>query len=306
MIDGCSIVVSGKWIKVASVHEENWLEGEVVTNPALTMKKIKESKLDADIFAFSQKVSDPKPKHPFHFEWDNVAAIPIIDYADWWEKRLSRKARQEVARAERLGVVIKCVEFDEEFLSGVVELFSKIRTKQGRAFSHHGKDRETIRKEVSTFPERSRFIGAYAGNELIGYLKLVFLDGGASILNIITSDLHYDKRPGNALLARAVKVCEERKLSHLLYGKYTYGNKTGSSLTEFKRRNGFEKVLVPRYFVALGLKGKVAIKLKLHLGALGILPSRMISLILNLRSALFRLKTGGGKAEMGEQLTSKN
>lgn len=58
--------------------------------------------------------------------------------------------------------------------------------------------------------------------------------------------------------------------------------------------------------MALGLKGKVAIKLKLHLGALGILPPRMISLILNLRSALFRLKTGGGKAEMGEQLTSKN
>ncbi len=291
-IEGCTIVVSGNLIKTASVHEENWLEGEIIKDPGSFIAKVKESGLKADIFAFSQKISDPKPRHSYHFDWDNVAAIPIITFADWWEKRLSRKARQEVARAERLGVVIKCVEFGDELSNDIVKLFGQIRTKQGRAFSHHGMDVEAVNREVSTFPERSQFIGAYYGNEMIGYLKLVYIDNVGSILNIITNNIHYDKRPGNALIAKAVRICEDKKLSHLLYGKFTYGNKTRNSLTEFKRRNGFEKIQIPRYYVPLGLKGRAAIKMKLHLGLLGILPPGLISLLLKCRSMLHRSKAG--------------
>lgn len=294
--------MGGRWIKIAAVHEENWLDGEIVRDPASCIARVKNSGLRADIFAFSQKVSEPEPRHPYGFDWDNVAAIPISSFADWWEKRLSRKARQEVARAGRLGVAIKRVEFGDGLLRDIVKLFSEIRIKQGRAFSHYGKDVETVRREISTFPERSEFIGAYCGNEMIGYLKLVYIDNFASILNLVTSDLHYDKRPGNALIAEAVKICDEKRRSHLVYGKFTYGNKTRNSLTEFKRRNGFEKILIPRYYVPLGLKGKLAIKIKLHLGMLGILPPSLISVLLKLRAFLHRarmavVRRGGGAPE---------
>lgn len=289
-VGGRTIVVTGSWIKIAAVHEENWLDGEIIGDPASCIARVKNSHLGADIFAFSQKVSDPTPRYRYGFDWDNVASIPIRNFGDWWEKRLSRKARQEVARAERLGVVIRRVPFGDELSRDVVKLFGTIRTKQGRAFAHHGKDVATVRREISTFPDRSEFIGAFCGNEMIGYLKLVYIDDFASILNLITNDLHYDKRPGNALIAEAVRICDERKRSHLVYGKFTYGNKTKNSLTEFKRRNGFEKVLVPRYYVPLGLKGKMAIKIKLHLGMLGILPPKVISVLLSLRAFLHRLK----------------
>ena len=43
---------------------------------------------------------------------------------------------------------------------------------------------------------------------------------------------------------------------------------TGSddSLAEFKRRCGFEKTRVPRYFVPLTLKGRLALKFGVHRG----------------------------------------
>jgi hypothetical protein len=124
---------------------------------------------------------------------------------------------------------------------------------------------------------------------LIGFIKLVHMGKIASILHIVSKGHHQDRRPTNALLAKAVEVCSERKQSHLLYGKYTYGKKTDSSLTEFKRRNGFEKIPIPRYYIPLTNKGRLIIKLKLHLGLLGILPPRLISFLLKLRSEAYTL-----------------
>src|SRR5208337_3805227 len=127
--------------------------------------------------------------------------------------------------------------------------------KQGMPFAHHGKDFDTVKKEHSTMLDRSEFIGAYHGSELIGFIKLVYMEKIASILNINSKDRHYDKRPANALIAKAVEICEQRKITHLLYGKFTYGNKTNSPLREFKHRNGFEEIRFPRFYVPLTLRG---------------------------------------------------
>ena len=67
---------------------------------------------------------------------------------------------------------------------------------------------------------------------------------------------HFDKRPNNALIAKAVEICATEGKSHFIYGSYVYYD-PNSSLTEFKRRNGFEPVALPRYFIPLTLKGKL-------------------------------------------------
>jgi hypothetical protein len=112
-------------------------------------------------------------------------------------------------------------------------------------------------------------------------------------MHIITRNEDYDKRPANALVTKAVQVCEEKGISYLIYGKYTYGNKTNNSLTEYKKRNGFEKVEFPRYFVPLTLKGQIIIRLRLHRGMLGLLPGGVINLLLSVRAWLVqRLQWG--------------
>jgi hypothetical protein len=112
---------------------------------------------------------------------------------------------------------------------------------------------------------------------MIGFLHLIFREDVAAILNLTVKPSQLDKRPANALMAKAVEICEDRKLSYLSYGLYNYGNKRDSSLREFKIRNGFKEILVPRYFVPLTLWGRLCVKAKLHRGLIGNLPPVVVS-----------------------------
>ena len=80
----------------------------------------------------------------------------------------------------------------------------------------------------------------------------------------------------NALIAKAVEFCEQKGISHFIYGQFIYGNKHQSSLVEFKRRNGFEQIDFPRYYVPLTLKGAVFVRLKLYKGFGGLIPEPIL------------------------------
>ena len=85
-------------------------------------------------------------------------------------------------------------------------------------------------------------------------------------------------------MAKAVELCAEKKLSHLIFGMYNYGNKQHTSLREFKIRNGFQEMLVPHYYVPLNAKGAISVRLGLHRGLLGILPHNVITFLVNARA----------------------
>src|SRR5205823_5047705 len=135
-----------------------------------------------------------------------------------------------------------------------------------------GKNFNTVKRENATYLERSEFIGAYNNEELVGFIKLVYVGNAARILQIISKLSHYDKRPMNALIAKAIEVCEAKGISYLVYSKFAFGNKKLSPLAEFKRRNGFQQMTMVRYFIPRTLKGAIALKLGLHRGILGNLP----------------------------------
>jgi hypothetical protein len=160
--------------------------------------------------------------------------------------------------------------------------------RDGRLFWHYGEDVHTVKQGLATYLDRSEFIGAYWGEELIGFLKMVYVDQVATIFHIISMDEHYDKRPTNALIAKATEVCEKRGISHLIYGKFIYGNKRRSSLVEFKRRNGFQQVNFPRYYIPLTLKGEPFVRLRLYRGFSGLLPEPILHLILSCRAWYYK------------------
>lgn len=99
------------------------------------------------------------------------------------------------------------------------------------------------------------------------------------------------KKPSNALLAKAMELCEAKGLSHLIYGKYFYGNKRNSPLLDFKIRHGFREILIPRFYVALTGWGALCLKLKLHRGVTGVLPPRMIEMVLRARAKWYNIRT---------------
>jgi hypothetical protein len=292
-INNIPVVVAGRWLKLAAVQDERFVDRETFRDPELFIRGLKQSKTGADIFTFAQNVFDPSVKFPYHVEWDNAAAIPITSYQDWFEKRAATDVRQNVKKSAKRGVVVKSVPFDDEFVNGIVSIFNESPVRQGRRFWHYGKDFETVKKETSHSLEKSEFIGAYCQNELIGFIKLLCAGGIADIVLIVSKQQHHDKRPTNALIAKAVEVCAGKGISYLTYAKYAYGKKTDSSLAEFKRRNGFEEIRFPRYYVPLTLKGKLAVRFKLYDGIRELLPASALTTLVKLRSKLYQLRLPG-------------
>ena len=291
LINDLKIIALGKWFKTTSVHDEVWTKGQVVEDPEGFIGQLKAHHFKADIFTFIQKLPETQPKYRYFYEWDNVAAIPLSSFKDWWENRLPQVTRKNVRRSAKRGVVVHTVELNDELIQGITDIYNEIPFRQGKRFPHFGKDFETVKIEVSTLMDRSEFIGAYHGNELIGFIKLVHMGPISSILHIVSKNKHYDKRPTNALITKAVELSLQRGASYLVYGNYIYGNKINSPLAEFKRRNGFVQVNYPRYYAPLSLKGKIVIGLRLHKGLLGLLPPFIISLLWNIRARIYQRKT---------------
>src|SRR5204863_1462301 len=170
-ICGRTVIVKGKWIRTAQVKDEEVVEGVTVENPDSFITKLKESRLQADVFTFAQRPPEITPKYDYHLEWDNWAAVRTTCFKDWWEN-LPQESRKNVRRAARRGVVVKIVPFDDNLVNGAHRIYNHTPVRDGRPFWHFGKDVRTVRRELATYLDRSEFIGAYWNEELIGFVKI--------------------------------------------------------------------------------------------------------------------------------------
>jgi len=87
-----------------------------------------------------------------------------------------------------------------------------------------------------------------------------------------------------------VKSCAERKIPYLVYSNFAYGNKQRDSLSDFKERNGFRRVDVPRYYVPLTRMGYLAFRLGMHHKLIERLPEPLIEKLRNYRADWYSQK----------------
>ena len=156
-----------------------------------------------------------------------------------------------------------------------MSIFDESPVRHGRKYWHYGKDFAAVQEENGTYRERSTFLGAYLKDEMIGYMKIVWDTRSAAIMQILSKMEFLDKRPNNALLSEAVRLCSERGVNHLLYERFVYGNKGEDSLTRFKESNGFVRMDLPRHYVPLTHKGSIALRLGLHRDSKDLVPQGM-------------------------------
>lgn len=291
-IDDKRIIRNGKWLRIAIVHAEQWLETPVQDPDACiqALKAEKSGELHCDIFTFCQKLPVLNPSYKYPMERESVAAIPLTSFDDWWTK-LPQETRKNVRRSQKREVVVTVKPLDRGMIEGLVALNNDSPLRQGKAYTHFGKSFEQVERDQQDFLDRSDYICAYYKDELIGMVKLIYRGDVASILFFLSKASHNDKRPSNALMARVVEECEKRGVKYIIFGFFNYQNKRDSSLRDFKIRHGFEEVLVPRYYVPLTLKGRLAVWLKLYRGPLGLLPTPVINFLVNARAKLNRRKT---------------
>jgi len=265
------IVITGNLLRIAQIKDEPWL-ADGVTDPSTIMSKLKDTRPAPDMFVFSQRLPDTEPLFNFHSEYDNLAAIPISTYDHWWRDQLKPATRNMVRKAEKAGITTRVIQFDDTLVNGISAIYNELPVRQGRRFWHYQKDIPTVRRENATYLDRAAFVGAFLNDELVGFLKMVYVGQHAKVMQILSFVRHRDKAVTNALLAKAVEVCSSKKLTHLVYANFSYGNKGEDSLSGFKRRNAFIRVDIPKYFVPLTMKGKVALALRLHRSPTEFLP----------------------------------
>jgi len=239
--------------KFKIVHAPNeWLEDFNFSEEYL-------ARVDGDVFTWWQRYPDVVPRYRYPMVWDNMAVCEFESFDDWWRK-VGKKTRNTVRKAEKSGVEVKVVRPDKNFFMGVTRIYNETPVRQGKYFRHYGSTLEDVLKKFSPWlDEKNVYIGAYWNGELIGFIHLIRTDKYWLMSQILSYMKHKDKAPNYALFAEAVRYCSETSIKRIVYHKMSKGD-----LGRFKRNLGFEAKLVPRYFVPLSVKGQLFIRLRLY------------------------------------------
>lgn len=257
------IKISGRVLRIARLDADKY---HFLADPEPLIAELRAFGERIDLFTFMQGLPETEPKYQYPMEWDNLAVLPVSTFENWWEKQIGFKARNKAKQAGKNGIEIREIPFDAKLARGIWEIYNEFPVRQGRRFPHYGKDLETVYREEATYLDGSTFIGAFHGEELVGFIKLVADKAGvqAGLMNIISKIRHRDRAPTNALVAQAVRSCADRGISYLVYSNFAYGKKQRDSVSDFKERNGFERIDVPRYYVPLTALGWAALRLGFH------------------------------------------
>lgn len=288
----CHVIVSGKLLKIAEIFDEYWVEKKNLPKPSLVLDILKKMDQPPDMFTFAQRVPDAKPEYNYPYEWANYAVMELETYDHWLKKQISSAAKRNVNSSQKKGVEVKVVPYDDDYVRGIMSIYNETPVRQGRKFWHYGKAFDAVKAENGTYAERSTYLAAYYQEEMIGYLKIVWDETTAALMQILSKLAHYDKRPNNALFAEAVRQCCARGIKHFSYESYVYGNKTDNTLTEFKRSNGFIRMDVPRYFVPLTAKGSLALRVGLHKNPKEKIPPELLKRYIQLRTRWYERQIG--------------
>ncbi len=271
IVCGKEINIRGSLIRIAYPELDKY---ELLTDPQELLAGLRKSGTRIDLFTFMQIMPETSPKFAYPMEWDNLAVLRVSTFDQWWNHQIRSDARNRARQAEKKGVMIREVPFDEALVQGMWEVYNESSIRQGKPNVHYGKDIQTVRAAEATFLDRSLFVGAFLGEKLIGFVKLVTDENRtqANLMNIVS-----------------VRSCAERNIGYLVYQNFTYSNKKPDSLTKFKEVNGFQRVDLPRYYVPLTRTGRVGFQLGLHRRFTDHIPEPLLYRLRKLRASWYNL-----------------
>lgn len=290
LICNTEIAIVGRLFRIAKLRHE-WFE--YLQDPTGLIGALKKSGPPADLLTFVQEAHLPQPDFPYHYDLAGVSLLTIKNYDHWWE-HLHFKARNKARKAGKSGVEIRATVLDDQFAHGVERLYNESPLRQGRKFTHYGKNFATIKDDLSSFPERSFFIGAYCKGELIGFMKLFLGNEILRIIHILAAIEHRDKCVMDALIAHAVKMCDEMNIPHLHYGDWT-----SRGLGVFREKYQFQRHDCRRYFVPLNARGRFMLHFRLYRPIRDQLPQSWVDRLMTLRDQCnaLRYSTSGRMIE---------
>jgi hypothetical protein len=294
-VEGREIRIAGGRLRTAQLEGDFY---QFLKDPEPVIAALRALRNRPDVFTFMQSLQDTTPKYPYHMEWDNMAVIRVTTFEEWWNKQITSVPRNRMKQAGKRGVVLRETPFNEELVRGIKKIYDETPVRQGRPFPHYNEDFDSVYRAEATFLDHTIFLGAYLGDELIGFIKLVADEewNQAGMMNILSMISQRDKAPNNALVAEAVRACASHGISNLVYYRFAHGKRERDTVSDFKTNCGFKRVDVPRYYVPLTAWGSTALKLGLHHRLRDRLPESVSERLRALQKKLYSRKDSSQKA----------
>src|SRR5574337_270147 len=88
--------ITGKCIKTAKLIDE-W--DKDVADPQLIIAGLKKVEPKVDFFTFMQRLPETEPKYDYFTEWEDISAIRLQSFDDWWGNKISSDSRNKVRKA---------------------------------------------------------------------------------------------------------------------------------------------------------------------------------------------------------------
>src|SRR6187551_882421 len=86
VVEGRTVVVTGRVLKMARVHDEEWMEASPLDAVDPILNSLGQAGLRADIFTFSQSLLGSAGENlPYHSELYDLAVVPITTFPAWWD-----------------------------------------------------------------------------------------------------------------------------------------------------------------------------------------------------------------------------
>ena len=191
-VEGRTVIIKGKWLRIASVSGDRWMEGEVIPDPETFFHSLKQAPTSIDLFTFAQKLPDTAPCPLVLYRMGKRGRHPDGRLQGLVGKpRPPPKKRERTFAAPNAGAwSCSSVEFTDDLVRGIKEIYDESPVRQGRRFWHYGKDLQVIKAENRTHLERSELLGAFREGELIGFLKMVYVGTAAYVMQIVAKNVH--------------------------------------------------------------------------------------------------------------------
>jgi len=110
---GRDIKVEGRLVRTARVDGDKY---RFVDDPEPLVNELKNCGKRIDLFTFIQRLPATASCYRYPMEWDNFAVLPISSFDHWWTKQIGFKARNKAMQAEKRGVTLREVPFDDALI----------------------------------------------------------------------------------------------------------------------------------------------------------------------------------------------
>src|SRR5262245_42886739 len=120
-ICGRDFNVEGRLIRTARLEGDTY---KFLTDPQAFVEGFRQATDRVDLCPFTQRLPECSPQYAYPWEWDNLAVLPVSSFDNWWSE-IGFKARNKAKQAEKKGVLIREVAFDETLIEGIWDIYNE-------------------------------------------------------------------------------------------------------------------------------------------------------------------------------------